>query len=1024
MENIESQKIVSSNYNNLNLKEQKEIHQLFHDKGIIDEMRTKLNKIIFRYPAPTPTEYLDHKNGWITKSFQDSIYDHIKEDFLEILDPVKNYNQVVEYGATRCHAKNERILMYDFSTKYVQDIKLNDLIMGDDGTPRKVLKLLKGKGKLYEVKQNRADNYIVNEDHILVLQYTNRGLRKDRKNKPYKESNKIIEISVKNYLNLSKHRKSLLKGIKPSLKFQYQHIDINPYYLGLWLGDGSSHNTAITTMDVESIKFIKEYAENLNLKVTIQEKNKENKAKTYTIVGERNQNQFKRNNNILFYYLKDNNLLKNKHIPKEYIKNSSQIRLQVLAGLLDSDGHLMRDSAGFEIMSKSKKLADDIVLLSRSLGFRTIIKNVQKSIKRINFTGTYCKITIFGDLSKIPTKLKRKQVITSNIRVNPLRTGVQLYEKGYDDYYGFELDGNNKYLLSDFTITHNTGKSYLARMLIHYVIIYIHCLRHPQLYYGLAPTTNLSIYIMSFVAEKVNQLLLKPIYDILDLSPRFKRLKFQDKVAEEQYKHGLDNIYWSKASTFGNITLESKLTLNLGTDFMSFIGSDLLFLIVSEINFFIEKAGATHEEIFQLYTDGVARIQATVGDNYLGTVFLDSSSNDEDNPIEKYILEELPKQEKVFFRQRAKWVEENSIRKAIGSVKLPIWEETGKTFDICKGNKTFIPKIIEDKTELKQTPKSLIVPVPIDLKGNFKRNILKAIKDDCGLPTRKENKLIQDVNIILNLFENKYINNIESLIYADASEVPENLIWNQIRDNFFSKSNINRYTINRAQGEPRYIGIDLAHAVKGDIQGIAMLHKERSKELQRTIYVTDFCFGVIGKEKGINLEAGTHLVLDLISIGNMFIQGVYIDQFQSQTLIQALQRSKIDAKKQSVDKTLEPYQTLLTFMINNFIKVGKNIFLKNNLDSLITTKRNDKEVIDHTKGTVNNIYNGNFEYSSAGINAKDCSDALCQAFWGAFSDDTSQPFIIYEEENKKYSNNPQDFDDVISKTWSQLHKYY
>jgi len=669
-DNIELRKVIDQNYDSLSLEEQKELHKIFHDKSIKNELKNRLNKIIFRYPAPTPLEYLDHKNGWVTKAFSDSIYDHVKEDFLEILDQTKNYQQIIEYGATRL------------------------------------------------------------------------------------------------------------------------------------------------------------------------------------------------------------------------------------------------------------------------------------------------------------------------------------------------------------------GKSYLARMLIHYIVIYIHCLRHPQLYYGLAPTTNLSIYIMSFVAEKVNQLLLKPIYDIFDMSPRFNKIKFQDQVVEEQYKKGLDEIYWSKAATFGNLTLESKLTLNLGTDFMSFIGSDLLFLIVSEINFFIEKAGTSHEQIFQLYSDGVARIRATVGNNYLGMVYLDSSANDEENPIEKYILNDLKKEENVFFRQRAKWEEKNNIRKAIGSIKLPKWIETGKTFIICKGDKTYPSKIIENKNELKKIPKNLIRYIPIDLKQNFKENILRAIKNDCGEPTKRENKFIQDINIILSLFDNKYLYNIESLVYADASEAPENLIWNQVRDKFFSKVNQNRYVINRASLEPRYIGLDLAYSTKGDLFGISMLHKEWSRELNKIIYVTDFNFGIIGKDKGINLEAGTYFILDLINIGNIIVQGVYVDQFQSQTLIQILQRCKIEAKRNSVDKTLEPYQTMITFMINGQLKAGKNIFLKNNLDSLVLETRSGKEIIDHTKGATEHIYNGNFEYSSCGINEKDISDAECQAFWGSFSDDLTRPFTIYEEENAKFSSNKEEIKPIISKAYNKIHNYY
>ena len=565
------------------------------------------------------------------------------------------------------------------------------------------------------------------------------------------------------------------------------------------------------------------------------------------------------------------------------------------------------------------------------------------------------------------------------------------------------------------------GKSYLSRMLIHYIIIFVHCLRHPQLFYGLAPTTPLSIFILSFVTEKVNQLLLDPLYKVFEMSPRFKKVKFQDQVKERQEIEGLENIIWSKAGTGSEITVESGLTLNIGTDYLSFIGSNLLFLTVSEINFFIEKAGATHEQIFQLYTDGLARIQATVGSNYLGMVFLDSSANDLENPIEQYILKDLKKQSKVFFKHRAKWNDSDGIRKSIGTVKLPKWIATGKTFKISIGNNSLPAKIIEDKKELKDIPKNILYDIPIDLKKNFERNILKAIKDDLGLPTKKENKFIQDPSMIEKIFDNKTIVNIEHALIADASELPQNLLWDKIRTLYFSKYTQTAYVIKRAQKEARFLGFDLAHAVKGDIQGVALLHIEWSRELKKPIYVYDFAFGIMGKDTGINLEALTYLIIDLVEIGGIWIHGCYGDSFQSQTLVQTLTRNNILVVKQSVDKLIEPYQTFFTYTINEQIKSGKNIYFKNNLDSLIITKRKGKQVIDHSQGRTENTYTGNWNISKCGVNAKDVSDAACQSFWGAVNSDII-PTTIYEDENLKF-NPEEDNQPLIEEAFKKLHRF-
>jgi len=102
-----------------------------------------------------------------------------------------------------------------------------------------------------------------------------------------------------------------------------------------------------------------------------------------------------------------------------------------------------------------------------------------------------------------------------------------LYPHVVDDFLQITNKDKNYIQAVEYGAT-RLGKSYLARLVVMYTMIYVHCLRQPQLYYGLSPTTSLSIYFMCFNVEKVKQLLLKPIYSFLSNSPRFKQIKFQD----------------------------------------------------------------------------------------------------------------------------------------------------------------------------------------------------------------------------------------------------------------------------------------------------------------------------------------------------------------------------------------------------------------------------------------------------------------------------------------------------------------
>ncbi len=561
------------------------------------------------------------------------------------------------------------------------------------------------------------------------------------------------------------------------------------------------------------------------------------------------------------------------------------------------------------------------------------------------------------------------------------------------------------------------GKSFLARLIIMYSIIFAHFLRQPQLYYGLSPTTQLCIYIMCFKSEKTKQLLLKPIYELLRVSPRFKKVKFEDKVKEEQEKIGFDTIVWSKAATFGSITLDSGMTINLGTDFMSFIGSDMLMLIVSEIAFFVEQAGATHEKIFQIYTDGLDRIKATVGSNYLGMVYLDTSANDTENPIEKYILEDLQFQKNVFFKQRNRWEARPYL--------FPEWQKTKETFEVFIGSKTDAAKIVEDKKELMHYPSEKIIHVPIDVKDEFKRNLTKSIKDIAGIAALKENKLFPKFSVILDMFNNPTLKNIESILYAESSELPEQLLWKQIKNKFFITVN-NKLFFYRAPHEPRFVGLDLAYSLDGDVQGISVIHKEFCREKNEIMYITDFAFPVGAKKSKISLSAPFQLIVDMYVLANIPIYGVYVDSFQSESDLQFLRRNYIIAGQQSVDKTLPPYQFYSSLLENGLKKAGKNIFLKNNLDSLQTIEVSEgRYKVDHQKGKTENIYNGNWNQSTCGINAKDVSDADCQAVWGAKNHETYKiPSVCYEDENDRLLNNKKYSENLIDSAFNKIHICY
>jgi superfamily II DNA or RNA helicase len=136
----------------------------------------------------------------------------------------------------------------------------------------------------------------------------------------------------------------------------------------------------------------------------------------------------------------------NINIPFNYKCNIRSIRLQLLAGIIDAVGFTKNN--GYDIIQKSKTFLDDIIFIARSLGFAAYKLKYKKG-KLI-----YYKTHIYGEnIGYIPLKLKEK--VTQETK-NALIVDIRIKRREVDNYYGFQLDGNHRYLLDDFTVTHNT----------------------------------------------------------------------------------------------------------------------------------------------------------------------------------------------------------------------------------------------------------------------------------------------------------------------------------------------------------------------------------------------------------------------------------------------------------------------------------------------------------------------------------------------------------------------------------------
>lgn len=368
-------------------------------------------------------------------------------------------SNVLLVGPQGCHRKGQKILMFDGSLKSVERIRVGDLLMGPNSFPRRVLELHRGSEEMVEILPTKGEPWVVNKGHVLTLVRTQKsvGAWKGRK-KRYSPINEVKDVVVSDYLNWSNTQKHVHTLFRVGVDFQSRdELPLDPYFMGTLLGDGCLCNRiGVTNVDEEIVREVYYQAGKFGLHVSVEAEG--TTSSTYHLSGKRGlTNPITKILRALRLFNCDSST---KFIPKIYKTSSREDRLLLIAGLVDTDGGL--ESNCIDYSSKSERLASDLAFVARSLGLAAYVSKSRKKCQT-GVWGDYFRVSISGDLSVIPTRLKRKKA-TKRLQVkNVLRTGLKTRELPKERYYGFTLDGDGRYLLGDFTVTHNSGKTEILR---------------------------------------------------------------------------------------------------------------------------------------------------------------------------------------------------------------------------------------------------------------------------------------------------------------------------------------------------------------------------------------------------------------------------------------------------------------------------------------------------------------------------------------------------------------------------------
>ena len=274
-------------------------------------------------------------------------------------------------GSGKCLAPGTPVLLYDGRVAPVENLKIGDRLMGPDSLPREIVSLASGREEMFQIVPNKGAPFAVNSSHVLSLRITGMGRGKAALG-PGGERHKagdIVNVSVADYLKGTKTFRHVAKGYRAgavAFPWPERELPIPPYILGVWLGDGTSNSSEICNVDHEVLKAWRDYAVMINHVCSLVECKGRvpiHRIKhAYDRKGVNTRSHPNKSRHALFQL----NLTLNKHIPQIYKTASVNDRLELLAGIIDTDGYLSRGC--YDLCLKQETLANDIAFVARSLG--------------------------------------------------------------------------------------------------------------------------------------------------------------------------------------------------------------------------------------------------------------------------------------------------------------------------------------------------------------------------------------------------------------------------------------------------------------------------------------------------------------------------------------------------------------------------------------------------------------------------------------------------------------------------------
>lgn len=860
-----------------------EILKEYSEKGISD----KYEQLLYSDYNEIPVDIITflHDKQYLGNALYDAegkftVFPYWEEKLKEIFptNTTTAYNTIIFTGAIglgKAQPLYSKVLTQD-GYKNMGDLTLLDRVYGKDGRLHQILGIFpQGKRKTYRIFFKDGTYTDAADNHLWTIYDKRYGYREETLT-----TEEILNTKPLYKINKFGYKERILSiPLCDPVEFEAKSHIIDPYLLGLLIGDGSLCNncTSITSVDPEILESINNI---LDKDGYILSKACRDSCRIISKDIIRN-NQYNHNPNIFNSEIKRLSLnvkSRDKFVPDEYKFTSVSDRVALLQGLLDTDGTINKDGSIIQFNTISPKLADDVCFIVRSLGgiitsctwHPTSYKKNNQYIKCQNC----CTINIKLPKNICPFRLSRKKNRLSSHSIEPRKLIENIEYIGEEECQCIYIDSDNHlYLTNDFIVTHNTLVSVICLLYLLYRLL---CLKDPYLYYGLQPIDKISISMMNITIENAKGVAMDKLNQMILSSTWFMNHGTMSGVSNLEY------------------TPNNHIELIAASSNNQVIGRAIFANFSDEVNFGISN---DVEKLKKKYKSLVSAIDARMKSRFMRGTYLPtlniiaSSKSSDQSFLDSYINSKRKNESKTtLIVDEPQWVVDSR-------------KDNGIYFYVAIGNKFLASELLpkdatkEIQDEYRSRGYSLL-KVPEGYYENFQDNIDGALTDIAGISTASSLKYISGIrwnDIKMDTYQNPFTKEILEIGNAADDHY-------QYSDFF----DLKRIPIS-LRSKPIYIHLDMS--TSGDKTGIAGTYilgkrpKVENEDSSREMYYQAAFNVSIKAPKGyqISFDKNRAFIRWLREKG-FNIKGISCDTYQSAQIQQQLIADHFNVTTISVDR--------------------------------------------------------------------------------------------------------------------------